>query len=95
MSLNYLPDLNCFKLHQKILIDNISVEKIFNSKTVNNFENFNKNNNNWYVNYYNKETERGIMYNDEFLEINWGIKENDLIISEKDKIHKPFKWKKI
>jgi len=46
-------------------------------------------------NYYNKETERGIMYNDEFLEINWGIKENDLIISEKDKIHKPFKWKKI
>ena len=56
MSLNYLPDLNCFKLHQKILIDNISVEKIFNSKTITNFENFNKNNDNWYVNYYNKET---------------------------------------
>ena len=46
-------------------------------------------------NYYNKETERGIMYNDEFLDINWGINEKDLIISKKDKKHKPFKWKKV
>ena len=56
MSLNYLPNLNCFKLHQKILIDNNSVERIFNSKTINNFENFEKKNNNWFVNYYNKKT---------------------------------------
>ena len=44
-------------------------------------------------NYYNRQTERGIMYNDEFLKIDWGVKENDLIISEKDNNHKPFKWK--
>ena len=56
MSLNYLTDLNCFKLHKKILIDNISIEKIFTSKTISNFENFKKKDNNWYVNYYNKDT---------------------------------------
>ena len=43
-------------------------------------------------NYYNKEMERGIMYNDKFLKIEWGVKEEDLLISEKDKKHKPFKW---
>ena len=56
MSLNYLTDLNCFKLHQKILIDNNSIERIFTSKTISNFENFKKKDNNWYINYYNKET---------------------------------------
>ncbi len=35
-------------------------------------------------NYYNKESERGIIYNDKALNIDWGISDN-LIISEKDK----------
>jgi len=36
-------------------------------------------------NYYHKETERGIMYNDATLNINWKLSLNNLIISEKDK----------
>ena len=43
--------LNCFKLHKKILIDNISIEKIFTNPTISNFDNLKKDNN-WYVNYY-------------------------------------------
>ena len=40
--------------------------------------------------YYNKETERGILYNDKELAIDWDFPEDKLIISEKDKIQKPF-----
>ncbi|MFC4722867.1 dTDP-4-dehydrorhamnose 3,5-epimerase [Geojedonia litorea] len=36
-------------------------------------------------NYYNKEAESGIIYNDPYLNINWGISESELILSEKDK----------
>jgi dTDP-4-dehydrorhamnose 3,5-epimerase len=39
-------------------------------------------------NYYNKQSEGGIMYNDPALQIDWKLKENDLILSEKDK-HNP------
>lgn len=35
-------------------------------------------------NYYHKETERGIIYNDASLKIDWKLAEKDLIISEKD-----------
>jgi dTDP-4-dehydrorhamnose 3,5-epimerase len=37
-------------------------------------------------NFYNKESESGIIYNDESLAIDWGISDNDFIISEKDKL---------
>lgn len=37
-------------------------------------------------NFYNKESEGGLIYNDPSLAIDWGIPENELIISEKDKI---------
>ncbi|RIA08206.1 dTDP-4-dehydrorhamnose 3,5-epimerase [Flavobacteriaceae bacterium MAR_2010_72] len=36
-------------------------------------------------NYYNKEAESGIIYNDPDLNINWGIPESELILSEKDR----------
>ena len=39
-------------------------------------------------NYYNKESEGGIIYNDSTLNINWKLPEEELIISEKD-IHLP------
>ncbi|WP_456379331.1 dTDP-4-dehydrorhamnose 3,5-epimerase [Lutibacter sp.] len=42
-------------------------------------------------NYYHKESERGIMYNDNFLQIDWKLPEIDLIISEKDKMQLTFK----
>ena len=42
-------------------------------------------------NYYNKETERGIMYNDASLNIEWGNKEVPFIISEKDQQQPNFK----
>ena len=35
-------------------------------------------------NFYNKEAECGIIYDDDSLNINWTLKENELIISEKD-----------
>jgi dTDP-4-dehydrorhamnose 3,5-epimerase len=41
------------------------------------------------TNYYNRESERCIIYNDETLKINWGIKTP--IISNKDKSGKSFK----
>ena len=37
-------------------------------------------------NYYHKDSERGILFSDNFLEINWGFPLKDVIISEKDKI---------
>lgn len=35
-------------------------------------------------NFYNKESERGIIYNDEILNIDWKIPQNEVIISERD-----------
>ena len=35
-------------------------------------------------NFYNKESEGGIIYNDESLNINWKLNEDEFIISEKD-----------
>ncbi len=37
-------------------------------------------------NYYNKEAEGGIIYNDENLKIDWKVPENELIISNKDRV---------
>ena len=37
-------------------------------------------------NFYNKESEGGIMYNDSALKIDWNFPESELIISEKDMI---------
>jgi dTDP-4-dehydrorhamnose 3,5-epimerase len=37
-------------------------------------------------NFYNKESEGGIIYNDQALNINWNFPEKELIISEKDAI---------
>ncbi|RZJ98959.1 MAG: dTDP-4-dehydrorhamnose 3,5-epimerase [Flavobacterium sp.] len=37
-------------------------------------------------NFYNKESEGGIIYNDPSLNIDWQFQENELIISEKDKV---------
>lgn len=42
-------------------------------------------------NYYNKKTERGIIYNDEKLQIDWKFPLKDAIISEKDKSQPNFK----
>ena len=42
-------------------------------------------------NYYCKECEGGIQYNDSFLNIDWQLPEEQLIISEKDKIQPSFK----
>ena len=41
-------------------------------------------------NYYHKEAERGILYNDELLNINWGSFKKSFIVSEKDKIQPIF-----
>jgi len=37
-------------------------------------------------NFYNKVSERGIIYNDATLELDWHLSEEDFIISEKDKL---------
>jgi len=37
-------------------------------------------------NFYNKESEAGVVYNDPHLNIDWKIPENEAILSEKDKI---------
>ena len=42
-------------------------------------------------NYYSKDSERGIIYNDEELQIDWKLPLKELIISEKDKIQPTFK----
>jgi dTDP-4-dehydrorhamnose 3,5-epimerase len=41
--------------------------------------------------FYSRETERGIRYNDPFLNIDWKIPESAMIISEKDKLSPGFK----
>ena len=41
-------------------------------------------------NYYHKESERGIIYNDKDLQIDWKLPFKNLIISEKDKIQPTF-----
>ena len=40
-------------------------------------------------NFYNKESEGGIIYNDSSLNIDWQLPSEDLIISEKDKVLPP------
>ena len=42
-------------------------------------------------NYYNKSEEDGISFEDEFLNINWGIKTIKIICSKKDKELKPYR----
>ena len=42
-------------------------------------------------NFYNKESEGGIIYNDKTLNIDWGFSESQLIISEKDKVQPTLK----
>lgn len=42
-------------------------------------------------NYYNKESEGGIAYNDPDLAINWIVESNEIILSEKDKLHPTLK----
>jgi len=37
-------------------------------------------------NFYNKESEGGLIYNDPSLAIDWGMSEEDLIISDKDQV---------
>lgn len=40
--------------------------------------------------YYNKDNERGILWNDPELNISWGIDEKEAIVSDKDKENKRF-----
>jgi len=40
--------------------------------------------------YYHPEAERGIIYNDPFLDIDWGLDTSGAIISEKDRAHPTF-----
>ena len=42
-------------------------------------------------NYYNKQSEGGIIFNDPDLGIDWGIPERDMILSPKDKLHPTLK----
>ncbi len=42
-------------------------------------------------NFYSKESEGGIMYNDPALNIDWGINLNEAIVSDKDKVLQLFK----
>ena len=43
-------------------------------------------------NYYNPDAEAGIPYDDDFLNIDWEIGHEKLIISNKDKNHSSYKW---
>ena len=43
-------------------------------------------------NLYMPEMERGIPFNDSFLDIDWGVNDDKLIISEKDRNQNPFSW---
>jgi len=42
-------------------------------------------------NFYNKESEKGIIFNDPQLSIDWKLKENDILLSDKDKMLPLFK----
>ena len=42
--------------------------------------------------YYNPKSESGIIYNDKTINIDWGINDDKIIISKKDKQHKDYKW---
>ena len=42
--------------------------------------------------YYDQSSEKGIRYDDPFLNIDWGISIENMIISEKDRLLKPFQW---
>jgi dTDP-4-dehydrorhamnose 3,5-epimerase len=42
-------------------------------------------------NYYNKESEGGVIYNDKDLQIDWMLEENEIQLSEKDEKLKAFK----
>lgn len=44
-------------------------------------------------NYYNKEAEGGIIWNDQDLNIDWKIPMEDIILSEKDKVQSPLRKK--
>ena len=44
-------------------------------------------------NFYNKESEGGIIWNDAELDIDWKLPLSDIILSEKDKVQKTFKEK--
>ena len=44
-------------------------------------------------NFYNKESEGGIIWNDTELNIDWKLPMSDIILSEKDKVQKTFKEK--
>ena len=46
-------------------------------------------------NYYNKNLERGISFKDKYLNIDWGVDENEITISDKDKKLTDFKWKRL
>lgn len=41
-------------------------------------------------NFYNKESEGGIIYNDETLAIDWNFPQNELVISDKDQVQPNF-----
>tara|TARA_B100000989_G_C19477884_1_gene443769 strand:+ start:523 stop:1056 length:534 start_codon:yes stop_codon:yes gene_type:complete len=43
-------------------------------------------------NYYDPESEYGISYDDKYLNIDWGVNYNDIIISEKDKYYDDYIW---
>lgn len=43
-------------------------------------------------NFYNKEAEGGIIFNDPYLNIEWSIPENELIVSKKDLLLSNFKY---
>lgn len=43
-------------------------------------------------NYYRKDSEGGIIYNDESLHIDWKLKEEEITLSEKDKFLKKFNY---
>jgi dTDP-4-dehydrorhamnose 3,5-epimerase len=46
-------------------------------------------------NFYNKESEGGIIYNDPMLAIDWGFPESEWIISDKDKVQPTFENSKM